>query len=176
MNVQKSLNILPTPLSVSSSSSLDFSFRSLWAQPDLEAQSLTSAILACALTDSAIARTFRRHIKNRQFLCRSLWHRRKSGIQTDFTSPAAHRTSVSIRRWKEPNLAELVAWKVTNSKEGSMNSQATLREDLFPTSGQVCKEATSPRCTTSETRQQQMDRTDSGNRNCWQGEPQHLRL
>ncbi len=89
--------------------------------------------------------------------------------------PAAHRTSVSIRRWKKARLAELVAWKATNSKEGSMNSQATPKEDLSPTLGQARKEVISLKFMISETRQDQMGRIDSGNRNCWLREPLHLR-
>lgn len=39
----------------------------------------------------------------------------------------------SIRRWEDFKVAEQVAWKVTNSNEGSMNSQTT-PEALSPTS------------------------------------------
>lgn len=57
-----------------------------------------------------------------------------------------------------------------------MSSQATRREDMFPTLGQARKEVTSLKFTTLEMGQEQKGRIDSGNRNCWRREPQHLRL
>ncbi len=63
MNILETLDILSSPLLVSSFSSMAFSYHHLSARPDFEPQLSTFAYLGHALTGSANATTYQRRYR-----------------------------------------------------------------------------------------------------------------